>query len=143
MLKMARQMFLDTSYAIALSAPHDVHHDRAIVLASKVQREKLMIVTTRAVMIEIGNSLSRQRNRAIAISLLNAIEMDSQIKIEPLSETLFTNGKELFAKRQDKDWSLVDCISFVVMQEQGITEALTADEHFRQAGFTAMLVETE
>ena len=140
---MARQIFLDTSYAIALSAPHDVYRAKATVLAMKIKREKVSIVTTRAVMIEIGNSLSRQRSRSIAISLLNALEMDSQIKIEPLTEALFAKGKELFTKRPDKEWSLVDCISFVVMQEQEITEALTADAHFWQAGFTAMLLETE
>ena len=137
---MARQIFLDTSYAIALSAPQDVHHDRAKVLAVKIQQDNVAIVTTRAVMIEIGNSLSRQRNRSIAVSLLRALEMDSRITIEPMSEELFAQGVSLFASRRDKDWSLVDCISFVVMQQRNIAEALTADEHFKQAGFTAMLI---
>jgi len=46
---------------------------------------------------------------------------------------------DLFAQRQDKDWSLTDCLSFVVMQDEGITQALTGDKHFEQAGFTALL----
>jgi uncharacterized protein len=41
--------------------------------------------------------------------------------------------------RRDKEWSLTDCISFVVMKERGLTEALTADHHFEQAGFKALL----
>ena len=45
----------------------------------------------------------------------------------------------MFAARPDKDWSLTDCISFVVMQERNIQDALTADHHFEQAGFVALL----
>ena len=48
-------------------------------------------------------------------------------------------GVALYAERPDKDWSLTDCISFVVMRKMDITEALTGDRHFEQAGFTALL----
>ena len=48
-------------------------------------------------------------------------------------------GVALYAERPDKDWSLTDCISFVVMRTMDITEALTGDRHFEQAGFTALL----
>jgi predicted nucleic acid-binding protein len=44
-----------------------------------------------------------------------------------------------YAKRLDKDWSLTDCMSFVTMQECGISDALTADHDFEQAGFIALL----
>jgi hypothetical protein len=52
---------------------------------------------------------------------------------------LFEAGTDLYSRRSDKEWSLTDCISFVVMQEQGIGEALTGDRHFEQAGFRALL----
>ena len=55
------------------------------------------------------------------------------------SPELFASGSDLYAQRLDKDWSLTDCISFVVMRERGIAEALTADHHFEQAGFTILL----
>ena len=51
----------------------------------------------------------------------------------------FDEGVRLYVARPDKDWSLTDCISFVVMRERGITEALTGDRHFEQAGFVALL----
>jgi predicted nucleic acid-binding protein len=57
----------------------------------------------------------------------------------PLDSRLFDQGMDLMAKRLDKDWSLVDCISFVVMRNAGVLTALTADEHFQQAGFTVLL----
>ena len=57
----------------------------------------------------------------------------------PASHSLFQEGVQLYNARPDKDWSLTDCISFVVMQEHGLTDALTGDHHFEQAGFTALL----
>ena len=62
-----------------------------------------------------------------------------QVKLIPPDVALFDAGVQLFANRPDKEWSLTDCISFVVMQQEGITQALTADHHFEQAGFQALL----
>jgi predicted nucleic acid-binding protein len=60
-------------------------------------------------------------------------------KITPADPKLFDEGVKLFESRSDKEWSLTDCISFVVMQREGIAEALTGDHHFEQAGFVALL----
>ena len=54
-------------------------------------------------------------------------------------DTLFHRARELFRERPDKQWGITDCISFVVMQEHDVTEALTADQHFEQAGHRALL----
>lgn len=69
-------------------------------------------------------------------------ETDSKVEIVSLSEQLYTQAFQLYCQRLDKEWGLVDCISFIVMQERGITEALTADEHFQQAGFRVLLRES-
>lgn len=61
-----------------------------------------------------------------------------QVRVEMLDD-LFWRGFHLFESRPDKHWSLTDCTSFVIMEEHGMTEALTADHHFQQAGFTALL----
>ena len=61
------------------------------------------------------------------------------MEIVPATSRDFQRGLELFAARQDKRWSLTDCISFVVMQDCGLTEMLTADRHFEQAGFSILL----
>jgi predicted nucleic acid-binding protein len=60
---------------------------------------------------------------------------DVGIQLIPVSMELFRRGLALFGKRLDKTWSLVDCISFVVI----LTEALTTDHHFMPAGFKALL----
>ena len=73
------------------------------------------------------------------LGLLEMLEKDTEVTLVPASADLWRGGIALFAARPDKDWSLTDCISFVVMQERSITDALTADHHFEQAGFMALL----
>lgn len=131
--------FLDTSFAIALSAVTDQNHIRAVQLADQLEMNKTRLVTTQAILLEIGNALSRQRYRAAAIQLLESLGSDSNVDVVLLTNELYTDAFTLFKSRADKEWGLVDCISFVVMQNQGITDALTTDEHFNQAGFRALL----
>jgi len=136
---MKAEVFLDTSYAIALSSPNDFFHNRAIELADQVRAAGVRLVTTRAIILEIGNALSKQRYRRAAVKLLDALKADSTVEILPLSEQLYERAWRLYRERADKEWSLTDCVSFVVMQERGLTEAFTADEHFQQAGFRALM----
>lgn len=136
---MMSEVFLDTAYAIALSVASDAHHERAVALAEQLEADATRMITTRAVLLEIGNALSKQRYRPAAVALLDALEQDSQVEIVALSDALYAQALELFRNRPDKDWGLIDCVSFVVMQERGLTEALTTDEHFAQAGFKPLL----
>lgn len=133
------ELFLDASFAIALSSPRDQHHEQAARLASQVEQRGVQLVTTRAVVLEIGNALAKRRHREAAAALLDALEHDPSVQVIPLSEELFQRGWALYRQHQDKEWGLTDCISFVVMRDRGLTDALTADEHFRQAGFRALL----
>ncbi len=133
------KVFLDTSYAVALSAVKDENHKRAVELADKLETDNTHFVTTRAILLEIGNALSRLRHRAAAISLLTALEKDPKVEIVPLSEDLYQRALEIYRDRIDKEWGLIDCVSFVVMKDEGLTEALTADNHFHQAGFRILL----
>jgi predicted nucleic acid-binding protein len=137
----AAELFLDASYAIALASSTDQHHERAVELAQLIEAESKRLVTSRAVVMEIGNALSKLRYRAAAVALLDAVERDPNVEIVPLSDTLYEQSMELYRQRQDKEWGLTDCVSFVVMRERAIADALTADDHFRQAGFRALLVE--
>ena len=138
---MKTEVFLDTAYAIALSSPNDYFHEQALRLADQLQASETHLVTTRAVMLEIGNGLSRQRYRRAAIRLLYALEVDPSVEIVSLSEQLYERAFQLYGTRPDKEWGLTDCVSFVVMQDRGITEALTTDAHFQQAGFRMSLRE--
>lgn len=134
------RVFFDSSYAIALSSSTDQYHERAKSLAEQLEAEEAILLTTRAVVLEIGNALAKQRYREAAIDLLNSLEADPDVEIVPISEVLYKRAFQLYRKRMDKEWGLTDCISFVIMQDQGLIEALTADEHFKQAGFKALLL---
>lgn len=138
---LSSEVFLDTAYAIALSSPKDVYHARAAALADELEQQQVRLVTTRAVLLEIGSTLARQRLRSAAVALLDALEHDPTVHIVPLSEPLFAKAFQLYRARPDKEWGLTDCVSFVVMMERGLTEALTTDDHFRQAGFRALLLD--
>lgn len=133
------KVFLDTSYAVALSARTDQNHEQAVKLAKELQESSTHIVTTRAVLLEIGNALAKVRYREAAVKLLSALETDPTIDIVPASDDLYQRALKIYSDRVDKEWGLIDCMSFVVMNDEGLADALTADKHFQQAGFHALL----
>jgi len=138
---MANELFLDTAYAIALASASDALHARAVAVAEMLETGAARLITTRAVMLEIGNALSRLRYRPAAVRILGALEHDADVDIVVLFEPLYARAMQLYRERPDKEWGLTDRISFLVMRERGIHRALTADEHFQQAGFRAILRE--
>lgn len=101
---MADEFFLDASYAIALGAPRDQHHQRAVQLARRIERERVRLVTRRAVILEIGNALARARYRTAAVALLDSLENDPTVEIVGLSEGLYHAAVELYRKHADKEW---------------------------------------
>lgn len=97
------------------------------------------LVTTSWVLTELADGLCAARSRAVFVALEQRLRMDHRVTIVSAEERLYQAGLELYRRRPDKDWSLTDCISFVVMRERGTVEALTGDRHFEQAGFIALL----
>lgn len=138
---MENELFLDTAYAIALSSPRDAFHAKAVEIAREIRATNTRLVTTRAVLLEIGNALAGLRYRAATVALLDSLERDPRVGIAPMTDELFESAMDLYRSRQDKEWGLIDCVSFIVMQERGIGAALTTDLHFRQAGFRVLLRE--
>jgi uncharacterized protein len=131
-----KPIFADTSFYIALFNPGDVHHEKAVRLACELRRS---VVVTEFVLLELANALSHADSRQLFVELLPRLKANPNVHIVPASADLFERGTILYSNRSDKNWSLTDCISFVIMVEQGINEALTADHHFEQAGFIAVL----
>ena len=139
--KTLSSLFLDTSFALALSIPRDQHHVAAVRWMRQVRAEQTCLITHTGVLFEIGNQLSRPPDRAVGTrALLELVQSPTTDVVEIDAERL-SQALDLFASRPDKDWGLVDCASFVVMRERGLADALTADRHFEQAGFRALLHE--
>ncbi len=132
-----RTVFADTAYYVALTNPRDQHYSVARDFTSAFDGA---FVTTAWVLTEVANFLSAPAaNRQLFLSLLDELRTDSRVAIVGASEHWFDRGLELFRQRPDKEFSLTDCISFAVMQQRGLTEALSSDHHFEQAGFTILL----
>lgn len=129
-------IFADTSYYLALLNPADVDHTRAVRIGRALQNQ---IVTTDFVLTEVGNTLSRVPVRPAFIRFMTDLCRDPGTIIIPATRGILEEGYDLFTQRPDKNWSLTDCVSFVVMDQHRLTEALTADHHFEQAGFTILL----
>lgn len=129
-------VFADTSFYLALLNPRDVAHRNATRVGEQLH---LPVLLTDFVLLELGNSLSRVGQRELFSKLAPHLHSHPTVQIVPASRDLLDRGFDLFSRRADKDWSLTDCTSFVVMREAGLTEALTTDHHFEQAGFRALL----
>jgi predicted nucleic acid-binding protein len=99
-------------------------------------------VTTEFVLVEITDRLAAVRFRVQAVQVIATLQASSLVEIIPASSQLFTAALGLYRGRGDKDWGLTDRASFVVMSEHSLSEALTTDNHFRQAGFRALLLES-
>ncbi|MFW6161300.1 MAG: type II toxin-antitoxin system VapC family toxin [Planctomycetota bacterium] len=130
--------FADTWYYVGLFNRKDAAHARAKAWSETSRRP---LVSTEFVLLELGNAFARGKSRARFLALVKALRRDPGIEIVPASTDLLDRGIELFGEREDKEWSLTDCTSFVVMTERGMTDALTGDHHFEQAGFRALLAE--
>jgi predicted nucleic acid-binding protein len=128
----------DTVFWVALVAQADQYHVRARAWSQRVTGR---LVTTDAVLIETANTLSRPDWRIHATRLIDHILNRPDVNIVRCDPDRWQRGWDLYCQRPDKGWGLTDCLSFVVMQDAGLTDALTADEHFRQAGFRAVLLE--
>lgn len=131
-----KEVFADTHYFIALLSPDDVAYPKA---RGATLQQSATLVTTAWVLTELASTLSKRRFRKHFLATLQRLRNDPDVVIVDADSELFESGIDLFAARSDKDWSLTDCISFVVMDQRGISEALTGDHHFEQAGFRALL----
>ena len=137
---MSSPLFVDTAYVIALINANDRYHQQALSWANQYDRHP--VITTDAVLLEIGNALSRSA-RGEAAEIINYFQIASEATVISLTPELFTTAMRLYTRYQDKTWGLVDCVSFVVMEEMGLSVALSFDRHFVQAGFVLADLDTE
>lgn len=134
-------VFLDTAYVFALINTRDQWHARAKTLEHGLNAERRQLVTSEFVLTEIADGLSAMRFREQATQVIDALTRNRHATIVAASSALYEAGLQLFRRRQDKEWGLTDCTSFVIMDQQNLRSVLTTDEHFRQAGFQALMLE--
>lgn len=131
-----KPVFADTSYFLALHKPLDEAHDAAREAGAHNARP---LVVSEYVLIALGSALSRAPQRRHFVRALDGVRSDPRFQVVAASAPVLEDAVAMFRKHHDKDWSLTDCTSFVIMKRMGLRDALTADHHFIQAGFRALL----
>lgn len=134
-----RRVFADTGYWVALLNPKDELHQKARDISK--QMDSLYILTSEMVLAEVLNDFSKRGAffRQAAIELIESLYNHPNVTVIQQSSSQFQEGLLLYKKRLDKEWSITDCVSFKIMEEYGITEALAYDKHFEPVGFIALL----
>lgn len=132
--------FVDTYYLIALVNTKDKGHKAALQL-SRGQAQRLLMTTW--VIVEFADALSAISTREKAATFVRQLLSRRDVEIVPPSRQQFERAFEFYEQRPDKNWSLTDCMSFQLMKDRGVTEALTADHHFEQAGFQALMRQSD
>lgn len=136
-------IFLDTAYVYALVNTRDEWHAAATTWECNLASDARRLVTTEFILIEIADGLAALKFRTQASQIIATLRASPFVEVVSASSDLFSAALDLYNSRPDKDWGLTDCTSFVVMRERNLTEALTTDSHFQQAGFRALLIEDE
>lgn len=134
-------LFADTSGWGNLFDQSEAHHANATSILRRVQEHNLRFVTTSYVIVELVSLLISpfRTPHPTIVTIIEELQVSKYAEIIYIDPALHDRAWHLFVARPDKLWSLVDCSSFVVMQERGISEALTTDHHFEQAGFVRLL----
>lgn len=131
-----KPIFIDTAYIIALVNRRDKYHAQAAKLAEQMTSRSFL--TTDAILLEVGNALA-QYFRQEAVAIIEQFINSPEVEIVHLTPALFSAAFTRYKQYGDKEWGLVDCISFEVMAQRGVQEALTTDRHFTQAGFETLM----
>src|SRR5205814_6600551 len=130
------QVFADSFFFFAYLNPKERMHEQAEAHFDLFDGK---LVTTAWVLTEVADGMAGVEDRELFIQFYDALRADPDARILDADKQLFEAGLVLYRSRRDKEWSLTDCVSFVVMEQEGLTDALTGDHHFVQAGFHALL----
>ena len=133
------KVFVDTAAWIALINIDDDFHKHPKEVRRQLQENNSSLVTSDFVFLEVADALTTPKLRFQTINFINRLKKLSGLQVISVSKSLFEAGWQLYSQRLDKDWGLTDCMSFVIMQQQGITVACPSDKHFEQAGFIRLL----
>ncbi len=133
------RVFIDTSYLIAILDPKDDRHEKAIKVSQSLENNQQ--VTSEMVLTELLNAFSTRGKflRQVSLNVLDSLISDPKVEIVSQSGELFEQACQYYKQRLDKEYSLTDCASMVIMRQRGIDKVLTHDHHFQQEGFKALL----
>ncbi len=135
------EIYVDTSGWASLADVSEPFYEKAKEIYAAAIQNRRRLVTTNYVLAELVALMTSPMrfHRPRIIEFINGIKQSTFFDIIHIDEDFDAKSWDLLSKRADKNWSLVDCSNFVLMQENNILEALTTDHHFEQAGFIRLL----
>jgi predicted nucleic acid-binding protein len=136
---MASEVLFDTSGFFALMDARDPAHLKATRWLES-QRSRARPVTTEWIVGETCTLLVARKRPHLVAGFLDYLGRSTALLVLNPDEGLLVSAKQLIRRQAEQGYSFVDCLSFCVMKERRISQALTADEHFLKAGFSALLV---
>jgi predicted nucleic acid-binding protein len=138
---MADPLFVDTGFVRAILQTADKFHEVAAAWHRKIQKERIPLVTSSAIFLELGDGFCQPEQWGRVAPVIAAFRANPHATVVQIDEDVFSRALALRNARADKDWGLTDCTSFVVMGDRKITSALSCDQHFRQHGLKALLLD--
>jgi predicted nucleic acid-binding protein len=138
---MPTDLFVDTSGWLELVDHRQPFHELANRRVNEALRDGSLLITSNLVLIELVALMTSpiRITKPRQIAILHDLQQDPTIEVVFVDQQATLHAWHLWENRQDKLWSLVDCTSFILMQDRGIDSALTMDHHFEQAGFARLL----
>jgi predicted nucleic acid-binding protein len=135
----SNSVFLDTNGWLALLNGSDSLHQIADSVWRELGRQRRPILLTDYIIAETGNGMAKTIGRAAFVEAVKRMRQSPRAKVVRVDEQILDRALALYSARQDKTWGLVDCVSFVLMQDEKVTDAFTSDHHFEQAGIRCLL----
>jgi uncharacterized protein len=134
-----RTVFVDTGYLVALLDPRDTLNPRALEVAKALAKDGAALLTTDAVVLEVGNYFARGPLRSHAAKWIRTLRVAPGWEVAPVERALLLHAEKRYASHEDKNWSLTDCHSMELMRARELSEVATPDAGFAQAGFRCLL----
>jgi predicted nucleic acid-binding protein len=130
-------VLLDTSGLLCYLHQNESQHQEAVQLLNNASQRSLThsYVLAELVALALIRRFPRSAVLAFVMDLLDNLDVETVW----VDEQLHREAMKLLIDRQDKTYSLCDAVSFVLMRQRGMTEALTTDRHFEQEGFVRLL----
>jgi hypothetical protein len=129
-------VFADAFYFVARLNRRDQYHER-VLRFSRDFRARLL--TSDWVLMEVADALAKSESRARVRDFILHLRQAAACEVVPATRELLDRALSLYHQHADKEWTLTDCVSFVIMRDREVADALTGDKHFEQAGFAALL----
>ena len=133
------RVFVDTAAWVALLNTRDELHESAQKQLEALRRQNAQLITTEFVLVELANMFSAPVWRQRVVKFIDGLHSLSSLQIISADSALLEEGWNLFRNRLDKEWSLTDCTSMVIMERNEIKMVFSSDHHFEQAGFVKLL----